>query len=38
MGSKLYVGNLNYKTTEETLKSAFQSGQLEFKKIWELEG
>jgi hypothetical protein len=22
----------------ETLKSAFQSGQLEFKKIWELEG
>src|SRR5512135_1408988 len=23
MGSKLYVGNLNYKTTEETLKSAF---------------
>lgn len=22
----------------ETLKSAFQTGQLEFKKIWELEG
>jgi len=22
----------------ETLKNAFQSGQLEFKKIWELEG
>ena len=22
----------------ETLKSAFQSGQLEFKKIWEIEG
>ena len=23
---------------KETLKNAFQSGQLEFKKIWELEG
>ena len=26
MGSKLYVGNLNYRTTEETLKSAFSAG------------
>ncbi|MCC7012812.1 MAG: RNA-binding protein [Planctomycetes bacterium] len=26
MGTKLYVGNLNFKTTENTLRSAFENG------------
>ena len=36
--AKPYLVTKFHSDGKETLKTAFQSGQLEFKKIWELEG
>ncbi len=36
--SEPYLMTKFHSDGKETLKNAFQSGQLEFKKIWELEG
>jgi len=36
--SEPYLVTKFHSDGKETLKNAFQSGQLEFKKIWELEG
>jgi hypothetical protein len=36
--SEPYLMTKFHSDGKKTLKNAFQSGQLEFKKIWELEG
>jgi RNA recognition motif-containing protein len=33
MGAKLYVGNLNFKTTEDALRAAFSSGGRTVKSV-----
>src|SRR5262245_18717629 len=33
MGAKLYVGNLNFKTTEDTLRAAFEAGGRTVKSV-----
>jgi RNA recognition motif-containing protein len=33
MGAKLYVGNLNFKTTEDSLRAAFESGGRTVKSV-----
>ena len=33
MGAKLYVGNLNFKTTEDTLRAAFESNGRTVKSV-----
>ena len=33
MGTKLYVGNLSYSTTEQTLRAAFEEGGREVREV-----